>query len=383
MVKVLTAFGTRPEIIKLAPVIGAFEASPETFRTINVASGQHDGLAQPFIRLFGIRVDHDLRVMEPGQTPSGVCARILQALDPLLAREQPDVVVVQGDTTTALAAGLASFHRKIPVAHVEAGLRSGDPVNPHPEEMNRRLLSRLATWHFAATAGNRAALLREGVDVGSVVVTGNPVVDALQQIRSRCEPGSAINTLLARTEGRRRIVLTTHRRESFGARMVDNLRQLRRFVDHRDDTVLIMPVHPNPAVVEAVRAILAGHERIHLLEPLEYQDFVHLISQAWLIVSDSGGVQEEAPSLGRPVLVLRENTERPEALAAGVARLVGGEAGRLTALLEEAWQPGSWAEGVASLPNPFGQGDAGRRIASVLGTLLLREASKLTTAAAD
>jgi UDP-N-acetylglucosamine 2-epimerase (non-hydrolysing) len=383
MLKVLTAFGTRPEIIKLAPVIRALEAAPDTFRTINVASGQHDGLAQPFIRLFGIRVDHDLHVMEPGQTPSGVCARVLQSLDPVLVREEPDLVVVQGDTTTALAASLAAFHRQVPVAHVEAGLRSGDPVNPHPEEMNRRLISRLATWHFAATPGNRAALLREGVDASSVFVTGNPVVDALQDIRQRCPPGPAIRALLARTEGRRRIVLTTHRRESFGARMADNLRQLRRFVEQRDDAVLMMPVHPNPAVVAAVRSILAGHDRIDLLEPLEYPDFVCLISHAWLIVSDSGGVQEEAPSLGRPVLVLRQNTERPEALAAGVARLVGAEPGRLTALLEEAWMPGSWAEGVARLPNPFGEGDGGRRIAEVLGTVLAPGASTLAAAAAD
>lgn len=368
--KVLTLFGTRPEVIKLAPVIRALEAPGRSFTAVNVLSGQHDDLVRPFVQAFGIRVDHDLKVMQPGQTPSLVCSRVLASLDPLLARESPDALIVQGDTSTALAGALAAFHRRVPVGHVEAGLRSGDVLSPHPEEMNRRLVTRLATWHFAATELNRETLVHEGVEDERIFVTGNPVVDAVRAIRERLEPAGALARVLAQTEGLRRIVLTTHRRESFGEVMAENLRVLRRFVEARPDVALVFPVHPNPAVVSAARSVLDGHERIHLLDPLGYQDFIGLLARAWLIVSDSGGVQEEAPSLGRPLLVLRENTERPEAVASGVARLVGGRPERLADLLVEAAQPGSWAEAAVGVVNPFGQGDAGDKIAIILTGLL-------------
>lgn len=368
--KVLTLFGTRPEVIKLAPVIRALEEPGSGFAAVNVLSGQHDDLVRPFVRSFGIRVDHDLRVMEPGQTPSLVCSRVLASLDPLLAREAPDALLVQGDTSTALAGALAAFHRRIPVGHVEAGLRSGDPLSPHPEEMNRRLVTRLATWHFAATDWNREVLLREGVADAQVFVTGNPVVDAVHALQHRLQPGPAIARLLDETRGLRRLVLTTHRRESFGEVMGGNLRVLRRFVESHPEVTLFFPVHPNPSVVAAARTALDGHPRVHLLEPLGYEDFIALLAGAWLIVSDSGGVQEEAPSLGRPLLILRENTERPEAVQSGVARLVGGRPERLAEMLEEAARPGSWAESAARVPNPFGRGDAGERIALTLSGLL-------------
>ncbi len=371
MAKILSLFGTRPEVIKLAPVIRALEDRGDCFQTVNVASGQHDGLATPFVRLFALRVDHDLRVMTPGQTPSDVCARVLTALDPILVAEQPGLVLVQGDTTTALAGALAAFHRGVPVGHVEAGLRSGDVRSPFPEEMNRRLISQLATFHFAATEWNRKNLLREGVADECIFVTGNPVVDALEAVRPTLEPGSAVQSLLDRTEGARRIILTTHRRESFGRRMRENLGGLRRFVEAHPDAALLFPVHPNPVVVEATQAHLGQHPRIHLIEPLGYADFLVLLSRAFLIVSDSGGVQEEAPSLGRPLLVLRGNTERPEALTSGVARLAASPE-RLLALLEEAWQPGSWAERASRIENPFGRGDAGARIARILADILAR-----------
>lgn len=366
MARILTLFGTRPEVIKLAPVIRQLEAAPQTFRTINVASGQHAEILYPFARLFGLRIDHDLRVMEPGQTPSTVCARVLADLDPILEREAPEVVLVQGDTTTAMAGALAAFHRRIPVGHVEAGLRSGNVLSPYPEEMNRTLIGRLASLHFAATPRNRETLLGEGVARERIFVTGNPVVDALHAVLARPSKNAELLGRVEATKGLRRIVLTTHRRESFGPVIAENLRVLRRFVEARDDVALLFPVHPNPAVVETTRAILSGHPRIHLLGPLDYVDFVFLMSQTWLIVSDSGGVQEEAPALGKPLLILRENTERPESVESGVARLVGGDPARLAQLLEEAYAPGSWTEGTGQVENPFGRGDAARRIVAVL-----------------
>jgi len=372
VVKVLTLFGTRPEVIKLAPVIRALERPGRGFETVNVLSGQHADLVRPFLASFAVRVDHDLRIMEPGQTPSLVCARVLAALDPLLKRTTPDVVLVQGDTSTTLAGALAAFHRSVPVGHVEAGLRSGDVTSPFPEEMNRRLVSRLATWHFAATERNRATLLGEGVDAERVFLTGNPVVDALLDVRERAAAGPALAPTLAATAGLRRIALTSHRRESFGQAMRGNLDALRRFVETHADVALVFPVHPNPAVVAETRAALGAHPRIHLLAPLGYEDFVALVAASWLVVSDSGGVQEEAPSLGRPLLILRENTERPEAVLSGLARLVGGRPERLAELLEEAAKPGSWVESVSRIENPFGRGDAGERIAGVLEELLGR-----------
>jgi UDP-N-acetylglucosamine 2-epimerase (non-hydrolysing) len=368
---VIALFGTRPEVIKLAPVLRELASRPDAPRVINVASGQHADLLYPFAELFGIRIDHDLRVMEPGQTPSEVCARVLSGFDTILARERPALLLVQGDTTTALAGALAAFHRRIPVAHVEAGLRSGDPGSPFPEEVNRRLITRLATWHFAATAGNRDSLLAEGVPAHSVFVTGNPIVDALQAILAPARAGSELGALLEATRPFKRLVLTTHRRESFGARLAANLRALRAFLDRHADVVLLFPVHPNPAVRASAEAALAGHERVQLLAPFSYPDFLGLLSSAWLIVSDSGGVQEEAPSLGRPLLVLRENTERPEAVALGIARLVASP-DALERELEQALRPDSWAERVRAQANPFGRGDAGRRIVDVLTRVALR-----------
>jgi UDP-N-acetylglucosamine 2-epimerase (non-hydrolysing) len=365
-VRVLSLFGTRPEVIKLAPVIAAIEERPDEFETINVSSGQHDSLARPFIELFGLRVDHDLAAMTRGQTPSVLLARVLAALDPLLESEAPDLVLVQGDTTTTLAGALAAFHRRIAVGHVEAGLRSADLQAPFPEEMNRRLVTGLATLHFAATEGARENLRREGVADDFIFVTGNPVVDAVRAVRDHASASPFASDLLAATRGRRLLVLTTHRRESFGPPMLENLRVLKRFLRAHPDTELVFPVHPNPRVMEAARSVLGGVEGAHLVAPLGYPDFISLLSAAWLIVSDSGGVQEEAPSLGRPLLVLRERTERPEVLETGLARLVRGGARHLEAELEVAAAPGSWVERVARVENPFGRGDAGRRIARAL-----------------
>ena len=369
MPRVLSLFGTRPEVIKLAPVIRHMEEHPTVFDTVNVTSAQHTDLLYPFVSLFGIRVDRDLGIMHPDQSASEVCSRVLAAFDPILREVTPDVVLVQGDTTTALAGALAGFYRRIAVGHVEAGLRTDTPLSPFPEEMNRRLITRLATYHFAATERNRETLLSEGVPAASIFVTGNPVVDALGDIVAQRERSPHLDDLLRLTDGCRRIVLTTHRRESFGEPMTRNLDVLRRFVDSRPDLALIFPVHPNPLVVATARRVLAGHPRIHLIDPLEYPDFIHLLRASWLIVSDSGGVQEEAPTLGKPVLVLRENTERPEAVEAGVARLVGGSAEQLASMLADIERDPSWVETVRQIENPFGSGDSGLRIATILADL--------------
>ncbi len=365
MKTILTLFGTRPEIIKLAAVMREL-GSRASYRSLQVSSSQHSDLLEPFLRLFRLRLDHDLKVMDPGQTPSQVLARVVTALDPILVDERPDLVLVQGDTTTTLAGALAAFHREIPVGHVEAGLRTGDPTSPFPEEMNRRLVSRLATLHFAPTRHNVEMLRAEHVPLAAIELTGNPVVDSLQDVIQDLSPSAPVAKLLAGLDDKRLVLLTTHRRESFGPAMAANLRVLRRFVERHPEVALVFPVHPNPAVREAADEILAGAERVVRLDPLDYFDFIYLMSRAWLIVSDSGGVQEEAPTLGKPVLVLRDNTERPEAIEAGVARLVGGSAERLESLLEEACRPSSWIERVREVPNPFGRGDSGRRIVDAI-----------------
>jgi len=364
--KVLTLFGTRPEVIKLAPVIRALERRGDSFRTVNVTSAQHQQLLYPLVKFFGLRIHGDLKVMTRAQTPSQVCARVLEQLDPLLVRERPDLLLVQGDTTTAMAGALAAFHRGIAVGHVEAGLRSGDMASPFPEEMNRAVISRIAALHFAPTATSVRALRREGVPADAIFLTGNPVVDAIREVLRIGRASAELRSVLRRTAGHRRVVLTTHRRESFGERMSRHLEILREFVERHADLALIFPVHPNPRVVGPSRAILGGHPRIHLVAPMLYPDFIRLLSQAWAIVSDSGGVQEEAPTLGKPLLVLRDNTERPESVAAGVAKLVGEDPEKLARMLEGLRRPGGWASRVRRRANPYGDGHAGERIARVV-----------------
>lgn len=373
--RVFLVFGTRPEAIKLAPVYRALARRGERFAPVGVASGQHGQLLRPLADELGLAVDHDLAVMTPGQGPSDVAARVLAQLDPLLAEQRPDAVLVQGDTTTALAAALAAFHRGVPVAHVEAGLRTGDPASPFPEEMNRRLVGRIARWHFAATPGNADALRGEGVDAAAIAVTGNPVVDALRHMLATSEPSLRVRGLLDGLKPQRLVVLTSHRRESFGATMVGHLRALRRFVERARDTVVVFPVHPNPAVGHAVGEALGGAERVHCIEPLPYRDFLHLLERAWLVVSDSGGVQEEVTALGKPLIVLRESTERPEAVACGAARLAGRDPLLLAHLLDEAHRDPAWSRRASRTPCPFGAGDAGERIAEALARFLAADAS--------
>jgi len=368
--RVLTLFGTRPEAIKLAPVLGELERRRDRFESVNVASSQHVELLRPFADHFGIRIDRDLEVMRQAQTPAEVASRVLTALDPLLERERPDLVLVQGDTTTAMAGALAAFSRSVPVGHVEAGLRTGDPASPFPEEMNRTLITRLARLHFAATAHNVETLLSEGVPRDRIFLTGNPVVDALRATLEADAVAPEFRERIAEIAAAKLVVLTTHRRESFGEVMTGNLKVLRHFVEEHEDVALAFPVHPNPNVARPTRAVLGDVPRVHLLDPLAYSEFVHLLAQAWLIVSDSGGVQEEAPTLGKALLVLRENTERPEAIEAGIARVVGGSPERLAAMLAEIHADDAWIRRVREIENPFGRGDAGVRIADAIDSFL-------------
>ena len=363
---ILTLFGTRPEIIKLAPVIWAIGRHSDVLRSITVSSSQHTDLLRPFIHEFGINIDHDLAVMTPGQTPSGVLVRVVEALERLFLVERPDLILVQGDTTTATAGALAAFYTRIPVAHVEAGLRTGNRHSPFPEEMNRRLITQLADLHFAATSKNVEILLTEGIQKKSIVLTGNPVIDALQHILAHSSASTPLSKLLDSISNKRLIVLTTHRRENFGQVMTSHLKALRRFIERHEDIELIFPVHPNPSVRKVVDTEFIGLERIHCIEPLDYIDFLHLLSRAWIIVSDSGGVQEEAPSLGKPLLILRDTTERPEVLDCGVGRLVGHSGEHLEEMLEATIADKSWFEAASKVDNPFGKGDAGEKIASAI-----------------
>jgi len=377
--KVLVLFGTRPEAIKLAPVI--HELRKKFFQTVVVSSSQHKQLLAPFLKTLNVDVDFDLGVMKRDQSPSDVCARVMARLDQVLAQEKPDLVLVQGDTTTTLAGAMAAFYRKIPVGHVEAGLRSGDLMSPFPEEMNRRMVSQIASFHFAATEDNRRNLLAEDVPPKKIFVTGNPVVDSLEKMLANLKVSPPIVSLIAKTYGMKRVLLTTHRRESFGTAMTDNLKALRDFVDKKSDVCLLFPVHPNPNVRGIAKEILGDRERIHLLDPLDYSDFLAVMRAAWMIVSDSGGVQEEAPSLGKPLLVLRENTERPEALTSGVAKLVGIEPGALAKMLDQNYADESWVRSVTEVENPFGDGFAASNIVGVIEEELVSTAAAIAVTA--
>lgn len=368
--EVLVLVGTRPELIKLGPVVRALGEGGAGLRAWTVATGQHRDLVAPLARELGVRLDEDLAVGQAGQAPLEFHARLLGSLGPLLRERRPAAVIVQGDTGSAFAGALAAFHAGIPVGHVEAGLRTDDPRNPFPEEMNRRLITRLADFHFAATARNARVLREEGVPAAQIAVTGNPVVDAVLRTRARTRPSAALVDLLERVGDRRLLVLTTHRRESFGGVMTERLAGLRRFSDAHPELALVFPVHPNPQVEATAGRVLGSTSGVLRVPPLPYTDFIHLLDRAWLAVSDSGGVQEEAPSLGTPVLVIRENTERPEAVEAGVARLVGALPGALEHALEACLADNAWIDGVRSIPNPFGDGKAGVRITEALARFL-------------
>jgi UDP-N-acetylglucosamine 2-epimerase (non-hydrolysing) len=364
--KVLAVFGTRPEAIKMGPVVESLRArSSMVVKTL--ATAQHRELLDDVLRVFAIVPDHDLNVMTENQRLSDVTARCVQGIDRILETEKPGMVVAQGDTTTVLAAALASYYQRVPFAHVEAGLRTKDKYAPFPEELNRRLVGSLADLHFAPTAQAAENLRREGVPDDRIHVTGNTVVDAVQIIAARTRDTVLPDGVLDFAKTVDRIVLVTaHRRESFGAPFESICLALSDIVKAHPRLGLIYPVHPNPNVRKTVDAHLRNTDRILLLEPVDYLQFVQLMRLATIILTDSGGIQEEAPSLGKPVLVLREKTERPEGLDAGVARLVGTDRRRI---VEEASRildsPDAYSKMVVS-ENPYGDGKAALRIADIL-----------------
>jgi UDP-N-acetylglucosamine 2-epimerase (non-hydrolysing) len=355
--KVLFVFGTRPEAIKLAPVIRCLREDSR-FDVRVAVTAQHRAMLDQVLEVFSIRPDHDLNVMQAGQTLGQSAARMIAALEPVMSLEKPDCVVVQGDTTSTFCGSLAAFYKEIPVAHVEAGMRTGDLRQPFPEEMNRVLTSRLAALHFAATDAASANLRREGVSSADIFVTGNTGIDAVLSVRDSLPSFDA-------DLSKQVILVTAHRRESFGEGFVRICRALRRLAE-RADVEIVYPVHPNPNVQGVVTEQLRGVPNIRLIEPLEYVAFVDLMRRAHILLTDSGGVQEEGPSLGKPVLVMREKTERPEAVAAGTATLVGTDEDRIVAeaarLLDD---PVEYARR-ARIHNPYGDGRASARIRDVL-----------------
>ncbi|MCC6628928.1 MAG: UDP-N-acetylglucosamine 2-epimerase (non-hydrolyzing) [Chloroflexi bacterium] len=360
---VLVVFGTRPEAVKLAPVISALRAIPGLTPMIAV-TGQHRELLDQVLTLFAIAPDVDLALMEPDQTLADLTARVLTAVGGLLTAVRPDLVLVQGDTCSALAASLAAFFAHVPVGHVEAGLRTGDPAFPFPEELNRRVISLTSRYHFAPTATAQQALLAEGTLADRVFLTGNPVVDALHSIVDRAR--AAVPPPLP---GRRLILVTAHRRESIGAPLAAVCQALRHIADRHPDVDLVWPVHPNPSVREPVTRLLADHPRIHLLAPLDYLTFVGYLAQATLVLTDSGGVQEEAPVLGTPVLVLRHETERPEGVQAGAARLVGTDPTVIASAADELLTDPAAHARMAQARTLYGDGQAGWRIAALCAAI--------------
>lgn len=358
--RIVCVVGTRPEAIKMAPVIEALRRESWAYPYV-LLTAQHREMLDQVMELFGIRADDDLNVMRPNQQLAALTAQLVTGLDAALERARPDAVLAQGDTTTVLCAALVAFYRRLPFGHVEAGLRTGDLQSPFPEEANRVLASRLTRWHFAPTATARANLLHEGVDPASVHVTGNTVIDALLSVAPR-----ARGVDLSFADGRRLMLMTAHRRENFGAPMEEVFVAVRELADRFADLAVLYPVHPNPNVKEPAERILGGHPRIRLVAPLDYEPFVAAMSASYLVLTDSGGVQEEAPALGKPVLVLRNETERPEAVDAGVVRLVGPVRERIVGAVAELLTDANAYRAMARGVSPYGDGHAAGRIVDVL-----------------
>jgi UDP-N-acetylglucosamine 2-epimerase (non-hydrolysing) len=370
MKRVLLVFGTRPEAIKMAPIVQALNAHPDCEPLVCVTA-QHREMLDQILELFQIKPNVDLNLMQPGQTLAGLTARILKQLPPVIDELAPDAVLVQGDTTTTFCAALSSFYANVPVGHMEAGLRTGDIRAPFPEEMNRVLTTRLARWHFPATENNRQTLLNEGVDAESVFVTGNSVIDALLQIRDRIENGhrsQQTNDLIERFK-RPFILVTGHRRESFGGGFESMCRAIAQLATSHPELDIVYPVHLNPNVQEPVRRILGGIENINLIDPLSYEPFVAMMCRSKFVLTDSGGVQEEAPSLGKPVLVMRDQTERQEGLDGGV-RLVGTSEERILSESEKLLSDDAHYRQMAEASNPYGDGTASTKIVNLLAGLL-------------
>ena len=349
----------------MAPVVQALQSAPTRFESVVCVSAQHRAMLDQVLEVFDLRADYDLDLMTAGQSPPEVVARVLERLPPLLRQIRPDVLLVQGDTMTSFAAAFAAYLERIPSGHVEAGLRTGDRYQPFPEEMNRVLTTRLASIHFAPTAQARTTLLKEGVPQADIHLTGNTVIDALLQT---VRPDYCFRSpQLASLDPRRRLMLvTTHRRESFGAPLRSTCAAIRELAGRFPDLQFVLPVHPNPQVKETVERLLCDLPGMYLIPPVDYVEFVHLMNRAYLLLTDSGGVQEEAPSLGKPVLVLREVTERPEGVAAGTAVVVGTDQERIVSVASELLTSRDAYQRMANAVNPYGDGKASGRIVKAL-----------------
>lgn len=362
MRRILLVFGTRPEAIKMAPLVRML--SERDCEVVTCVTAQHREMLDQVLDWFGIVPDHDLDLMQPNQTLAGITARALQGVSEVVEQVEPDVLLVQGDTTTAMTAAMAGFYHRVAVGHVEAGLRTGDIYNPFPEEVNRRLVGVMTRFHFAPTTTARDALLAENVNPNSIHVTGNTVLDALQW--TVAQPHTLDLDLPLDRPDERLILVTAHRRESFGPEFEAICHALRRIARQNPDVRLVYPVHLNPNVQEPVYRILEDVERVHLIDPLPYPDFAHLMNRAALVITDSGGLQEEAPALGKPVLVMRRTTERPEAVEAGTARLVGTDTDAIVAAAEELLHDPAAYAAMANAISPFGDGRAAEYIADIL-----------------
>ncbi|MBF2015084.1 MAG: UDP-N-acetylglucosamine 2-epimerase (non-hydrolyzing) [Rivularia sp. T60_A2020_040] len=361
MKRVCIILGTRPEAIKLAPVIQTFQGY-QGLETQVILTGQHREMVEQVMGLFNLKADRDLEIMQPKQSLSDITCRSLRGLQELFEENQPNLVLVQGDTTTAFAAALAAFYQKIPIAHVEAGLRTDDLFNPYPEEANRRLISQIAQLHFAPTPLATENLQRSGV-LGEVHMTGNTVIDALLNV-AKSEPPCNVPGL--EWNDYRVILATVHRRENWGEPLQSIAKSFLQILDKFPDTALLLPLHRNPTVREPLQAMLGNHPRIFLTEPLDYAQLVGAVMRSHLLLTDSGGLQEEAPSLGKPVLVLRETTERPEAVSAGTAKLVGTDTQTIVASAAQLLSNPTAYETMASAINPFGDGYASQRILEIV-----------------
>jgi len=354
-IKVMLIFGTRPEAIKMAPVVHALSAD-EKFELVITVTAQHREMLDQFLRFFEIQPRYDLNIMREGQTLANITSRAVEGIDKVLRDEKPDLVLVQGDTTTAFVGALVAYYHKIPCGHIEAGLRTGDKFAPFPEEINRKLIGAIADLHFAPTLRAKQNLLREGVPEQNIFVTGNTVVDALLWTLRRLPETSKPN------EAHRMILVTAHRRENWGEPMERICRALRRIANDFSDVQIVFPMHKNPIVREVAYRVMGDHDRIKLCEPPDYFEFVRLMRDAHLIVTDSGGVQEEAPTLGKPVLVLREKTERPEAVEAGVVKVIGTDEERIVAEVSRLLSDEEAYRAMQRPVNPYGDGKAAMRI---------------------
>jgi len=364
--RILVLAGTRPEVIKLAPVVRELRSRPAQFDTVYCSTGQHREMLDQANDVFGLSPDMDLGIMAPGQQLASLTSMLYTEIDRAIEKTQPDAVIVQGDTTSASVGAMCAFYRRLIVGHVEAGLRTRNVYSPFPEEVNRRIIGVVATHHFAPVERARQNLLREGVDPASVFLTGNTVVDALQWIVSQQSGRSTSEELEAALDGQRLVLMTSHRRESFGRGLANTCSAVLQLVESHADVTVVYPVHLNPNVREPVADALGHHPRIHLIPPVSYSALLGLMQKAYIILSDSGGIQEEAPSLAKPLLVLRDTTERPEAVEAGCARLVGTDPDVILKNAEELLTDRNAYAEMSRGANPFGDGQAARRIADIL-----------------